>query len=316
MFFRKPSSFELAPVHHALAQGQYEVAFAILERATEKHYDAAVQARLRLHLAATYALYGHEGLEGGWRALQEAKSFYPETVREPLYRALYWEFCAHRGDPPAAVMRGALAVEDGAVASYHAASALFLVGASEEALRLLSAILPQRLPGYLLWRRWSLMGQCYERLGDWSGASDAFEQSASLSSGLDQQGELLSLAASWLEAGRAHDTLSALANVDETLLTDPGERSVRYYLEGRAQLVLGNPHTALALFHNARELEEQTQEPSYSLKLVIGQTLLELRQLAPALGALEEAIALAPSPYRAFILHEYAFALVEAERLE
>jgi tetratricopeptide (TPR) repeat protein len=314
--FRKAAPFELAPVHRALAQGEYETAFAILERATTRRYDAKVQADLRLQLAALYALYGREGLEGGWRCLREARALDPQTVKKPLYRALYWEFCAHRGDPPADVRRGAGAVAGEGMAAFHAASALYLVGANEEALELLENVALVSLPDYLVWRRWSLLGQIHEQLGNWEEAADAFEQSASLSSGVDQQGELLSLAASWLEAGRPHDTLSALANVREELLAHPAERAVRYYLEGRAQLAFDNPHSALELFRQAHELEAEADEVSYSLKLVIGQTHLELGQLGEALVALEEAALLAPPSYRAFILHEYAFALVEAERLE
>ncbi|MDQ3459955.1 MAG: hypothetical protein M3498_11735 [Deinococcota bacterium] len=316
--FRKTASFELTPVHRALAQGQYEVAFAILERATEKGYDATVQAKLRLQLAALYALYGREGLGGGWRCLQEAREIHAGCARTPLYRALYWEFCAHRGDPADDVRRGALAALDDhqGVAAYHVASALFLVGAHEEALSLLGDLPAATLPDYLLWRRWSLLGQVHEHLGAWQEAADAFEQSASLSSGADQQGELLSLAASWLEAGRPHDTLSALANVSEELLADPAERAVRYYLEGRAQLAFGNPHAALGLFYQAQALEELANDVSYSLKLVIGQTHLELGQQGEAIEALDQASRLAPPPFKAFILHEYAFALVEAERLD
>jgi len=306
-----------AEVYRALAEGRYEAAFAVLEGALRRPRARLEQAQLTLHLAAIYALYGSDGLSGGLTCLHEAASIEPSITQTPLYRALYWEFAAYRGDPPDDVRTGAIAAAeaDHPLASYHAASALLAISDRGEAGQVLLRLKPQSLPEYLVWRRWSLLAQSYERDGAWREAAEAYEQAASLSSGSDRQGELLNLAASRLEAGEPQEALSALANVDDQLLVDDTDRAVRCYLEGRTQLALDNPNLALELFLQAASFEERTQEQSYGLALALAQTYAILGDYPAAFALYPRALALASPEQRAFAAHEYAFALLEADRL-
>lgn len=317
MVVRRSPQSELAPAYRALAEGRYDAAFAVLEGALRRPRGRSEQAQLTLHLAAVYALYGSDGLDGGLMCLHEAASIEPSITHTPLYRALYWEFAAYRGDPPADVRTGALAAAEAEqpLAAYHAASALMVVNEWHEARGVLAALKPAALPNYLVWRRWSLLAQTYELEGAWREAAEAYEQAASLASGADRQGELLNLAASWLEAGEPHEALSALANIEDALLADDSERAIRYYLEGRAQLALENPNLALELFLQASRFENLAQEQSYGLALALAQTYAILRDYPAAFAMYPRALALAAPEQRAFAAHEYAFALVEADRL-
>ena len=149
----------LEPAHAALAEGRYEAAFALLEGAARRHGTRAAGARYWLHLAACYALYGSDGLEGGVPALRAAIASDPNLGDDPLYRALYWEFEAYRGGAASDVKRGLRsggAAELPPVAAYHAAAALLTVGAAKSALRRLEALDPAVLPAYLGWRHASM----------------------------------------------------------------------------------------------------------------------------------------------------------------
>lgn len=316
MVFRRQAPSGVEPAHRALAQGRYEVAFALLESAARRQRDLADQARLRLYLAAAYALYGHDGLEGGLRCLRDAVMLEPRIAEDPLYRALYWELGAYRGDAKADVRRGALAAarSDDGVASYHAASALLIVGANKRAKMILERLSDEVLPDYLQWRRWSLLGQAREQLGEFEAAAEAYQQAVEKSRGLDQQGERLNLAACWVEAGKAHEALEVLAEVKSDEL-DELEQATHAYLEGRAHALLANPNEALQRFLRARVLEDAAGEPSFGLRLALAQLYATLGKRERALESYHEALALAPKAQRSLALHEYAFALFENEQL-
>lgn len=309
MFGRSPLA-TLEPAHRALAQGRYEAAFALLESAASRQRGRREAALLKLYLAAVYALYGEDGLEGGLLCLSEAVEIEPRVVQWPLYRALYWEFGAYRGDHKTDVKRGALAAADpgDAFASYHAASALVAVGAHRRAIGVLLKTDPADLPEYLMWRRWSLLGRAYEEAGDAYHAVGAFEQSVALSHGDEHQSELVNLAASLLEAGRAHETLAVLDSIDKDS-DGTTDSTMLDYLEGRAHLQLGNPNEALHHFLQASAVEEGR---SFGLRLALAQTYATLGDFENAARSYREAAELAPKDYRAFALHEYAFTLFEA----
>lgn len=306
----------LEPAHRALAQGHYETAFALLESALLKQRRAQDQARVMLYLAAAYALYGEDGLEGGLRCLNEAVDADPQIAQDPLYRALYWEFGAYRGDARSDVRRGALAAAEGGdgVAAYHAASALIIVGAYKRARRVLEACEPEALPVYLQWRRYSLLGQALESSGDYAGAAGQYQEAVARSRGSDQQAERLNVAGCQIEAGRADLALTILAQVEEDLL-EPVEQAVRRYLEGRAHLALGNPNQALEWLLRARLQEEAAGEPSYGLYVALAQTYASLGQRKRAIEAYLQALELAAEGQRAVTLHEYAYTLFEDDQL-
>ncbi|MFO8151246.1 MAG: hypothetical protein R6T93_13260, partial [Trueperaceae bacterium] len=244
-------ALELA--HSALAEGRYEAAFATLEGAARRQRVRAVQARYWLHLAACYALYGLDGLENGVPALKAAVAAEPQMVSDPLYQALYWEFDAYRGASASEVKRGLRAIPGDMppIAAYHAGAALLAVGASKSALRRLEPLRDDALPTYLVWRRWSLLGQAQEALGEWSSAAIAYGAAVDGAPASERGPELLAYASCLLELGRIDEVLAVLGDVNEEAL-DEVDVGLMRYVEGRAQLEAGNPNRAHELFVEAR----------------------------------------------------------------
>lgn len=329
MLFRRQRQVDLESARQALAEGQYDVAFAMLESALRRVPNRYALGTTWLHLAALYALYGEDGLENGQPALRNAVTADPNLAEHPLYRALYWEFAAYRGASVGEVKRGLKGTELAApkiggvpepdlelyaVASYHAAAALFAVDAAKSAARRLAGIEEGALPAYLEWRRWSLLGQCAELMGDWEEAAEAFERAVELAPPLEQGAERLSLAGALVELLRTEDALEELELIDDALLSD-GERAVHRYLLGRVHLELDNPNLALELLSAAAALDDHEDGPSYSVVFASAQALAALGRSAEAAEAFESALALAPAEHRAFTQHEAAFALIEADRL-
>lgn len=314
MLFRRPRLAELEPARRALAEGQYEVAFALLESAARRPWGRPTQAQYLLHLAAVYALYGAEGSEGGVLALKDAVRADPGVAEQPLYSALFWEFAALRGESIGDVKRGVkrVATGDDSVARYHAASALLAAGALKSVLHALEP-LEDQLPTYLAWRRWSLIGQAHEGLANWVEATAAFGRAVESCSGPERESERLSLAGCHLETGAAAEALAVLAGVDESALY-PDDVAYMRYLEGRAELERGNPNLALARLTEAASLSGTDE--SFGLSYAFGQTFAALGRLGDAVDALARATELAPSEHRAYAQHEWAYALIEAERFD
>ena len=312
MLFRRSRLAELEPARRALAEGQYEVAFALLENAARRPWGRNTQAQYLLHLAAVYALYGAEGSEGGALALKDAVRADPGVTEQPLYSALFWEFAALRGESVGDVKRGVqrIATGDEPLARYHAGSALLAAGALKSVLRALEP-LEDQLPAYLAWRRWSLMGQAHEGLANWPEAAAAFGRAVDTCNGPERESERLSLAACHLETGAAADAVAVLDAVDEAVLY-PDDLAFKRYLEGRAELERGNPNLALSRLLEAASLGDATE--SFGLSYAFGQCYAALGRFDEAVASLQEAAAIAPSEHRAYAQHEWAYALMEADR--
>ncbi|MEX2543007.1 MAG: tetratricopeptide repeat protein [Trueperaceae bacterium] len=308
---------ELEPVRQALAQGRYDAAFALLESAARRPRRRRTKALYRLHLAGLYALYGDDGLEDGSLALRSAVETDPGVTELALYRALFWEFGALGGETARAVKRGVKPVrEDGdAEALYHAANALYTAGALEEALSYLAQLDEGALPGYLGWRRWSLIGLAEEQLGRLEDAAQAFERSVELSSGADQQLERLALAGCLLELHRGDDTLAVLAGVDKDLLESDDDLMHMRYLAGRAEYVRGNPNRALVLLEEARAVGSGEGEEQYALLVAEGQVMSSLGRFPEAAERFELAVDFAAEDQISYALHEWALALMETGEL-
>ncbi len=325
MLFRRQRTPDLSSAQEALAKGQYDVAFAVLESAVKRGPDKAVNGLAWLQLAAVYALYGDEGLENGQPALRNAVGADPKLASRPLYRALFWEFAAYRGAPLSDVKRGLREVPErpselggapafDATASYHAAAALFAVDAAKSAARRLSALDDAGLPTYLEWRRWSLIGQCSEVLGEWEEAAAAFTASAAQAPELERDAERLSLAGALVELFRTEEALEQLAAIDDELLP-PQERAVHRYLLGRAHLDLDNPNLALEHLREAALIDDELGGPTYSVAFATAQALTAAGRSAEATLAFDRALASVPAEHRAFTQHEAAYALIECDRL-
>lgn len=315
MIARRSPLAELEGAHRALAEGRYEAAFALLETAARRPRARAAQAQYWLHLAAVYALYGVDGLENGAPALKAAVTADPNLAADALYQALFWEYAAYRGGAVSDVKRGLrLAnVDTEPLAAYHASAALLSVGAAKSALRRLEAIDPEKLPAYLVWRRWSLLAQAHEALAEWDAAAAGYAQAVALTQDPERSVELLSLASCLLELGRSGEVLGVLADVDRDALSS-ADLATLHYVEGRAHLDAGNPNLALERFTAARALDPDESEV-FSLDYAMGQALSAVGRFDDAVRALRRAIASAPADHRAFAQHEAAYALAESDDL-
>lgn len=309
---------DLEPVRQALAQGRYDAAFALLESAVRRRRRRRSRALYRLHLAGLYALYGDEGLEDGSTALQSALDTDPGVAELFLYQALYWEFGALSGESARAVKRGLKGVRESgdAEALYHAANALYSAGALEEALLYLAELEEADLPGYLGWRRWSLVGLIEEQLGRLEGAAAAFERSVQLALGADQQLERLALAGCLIELRRGEAALLVLGGIDESLLELQDDVVHMKYLAGRAEYERGNPNRALELLAEAGSLAGGEGEQLYALQLAQGQVMLGLGNFREAAELFESATDNAAEDQISYALHEWSLALMEAGELD
>ena len=318
MIFRRGRTAPIESAQQALARGQYELALSMLETAARKAARQG-QGQAWLQLAALYALYGEEGIENGLPALRSAVAVDAQLANHPLYRALFWEFAAYRGGSIGDVKRGLKDVtEADPVAAYHAASALFAVDAPKSAGRRLAAIDEARLPAYLRWRRWSLLGQCREAMGEWEGAAEAFAHAVALAPPSEREPERLSLAGALVELGRTEEAVAALNEVDGEQLR-PEELTVHRYLLGRAHLELGNPNRALELLTEAQGIGESVEgpsDPSYSVAFATAQAHTALGRHQEARERFARALELAPAEHRAYTQHEAAYALIECDELE
>jgi tetratricopeptide (TPR) repeat protein len=298
----------------ALAEGRYELALATLHNAAEEARDRRAQAQAHVHLAACYALYGPEGLDGGVPALRAAIAADPALASDPLYQALYWEFDAYRGAPASDVRRGLRILPQtvSPMADYHVAAALLNVGASASALKRLKVLAPETLPAYLVWRRDSLLGQAFEAQGDWEAAAAAYEAASGSAPTAEVGPEQLSYAGCLLELGRHADLLVVLEGIDDDALEEI-DLSQKRYLEGRAHLEADNPNMALERFNEAQRLVPE-DEVDFSLSYARGQALMALQRPQEAIAEFLRAIADAPAEHRAFAQHEAALAHIEGER--
>jgi tetratricopeptide (TPR) repeat protein len=318
MAFKRLPLAELEPTNRALARGEYEVAFALLETAAQRPRSSAFQATYRLHLAGLYALYGEEGIEGGALELRTAARIDPTIVRQPLYQSLYWEFASYRGESLSEVKRGLKeisALED-PVAGYHAACALLAADAPKSAARILVQLDVTTLPTHLDWRRWSRLGQALQKLGKLDQAVEPFQHAVALSTGGERESERLNLASCQLEIANLNGALNTLENVDDQLLSDNEDFAVKRYLLGRIHLERNNPNQALESLLEGYMVEGLGAGTAFSISYVTGQSLVALGRFNEAIEVFEEAIELAEGEDRSLALHEQAYAFIESERYE
>jgi tetratricopeptide (TPR) repeat protein len=319
MLSKHAAPVELESTHQALEQGQFELAYTALETAARRPLKPATQALYLLYLAEVYALQGAKGIDDGFLTLRSAVSTDPQLAEHPLYAALYWEFSARRGKTASEVkqgIKGVLNAKD-PLARFHAAKALTIVKAKKSAAKVLEQIEDLALPTYLEWRRWSLLGRCYQQQGKWENACAAFRRAVQASSGVDQQNQRLQLAGCLLELGEPESVLHVLGSIDVASLNRQQEVTV-FCLRGRAQLAMDNPNAALFLFQRARaiELEAYGELRSFMLAFALGQCLTTLGRFVEAAIALKDAVACAPSEVKPYAQHEYAFALAESGDLQ
>jgi tetratricopeptide (TPR) repeat protein len=318
----------------ALESGDWDSAFDALERGVMSSRDPRERARLSLELAGVWALYGKDGVEGLASALQDAVLTNPAVRDDPLYKALRAANTAFALEADAAAndprpnrddprrLRGVeLALEargGGLEARFHAGATLVVLGEPERALETLDALQADPLPAHLRWRFYSWRGGAFEDLGRWRDAALSYHQGAVLTQGVDRAALLMDEAAMLLELEEPHEALEALEGARSAVFGLEGllDAASRLHLEARAHLQLDNPTLAKERAELAAKLEEEAQEPSFGVSLVLGQALAALEDWRGAIAAFQRASSLAGSADRGYARHEMGLAQMDANMPE
>ncbi|MBZ9713466.1 tetratricopeptide repeat protein [Deinococcus multiflagellatus] len=304
----------------ALAGGDYDAAFGILEAAS-REAKKPERARLALYLGHLHALYGDAALAELGAALREARTLDPARRDDPLYLALSAELDARtRGEEAAPPPQAAREATD-ALPRFHALCALALAGKPQEALdvHVGSADLPQ----HLRWRLRSWEADAHESLGQSAEAAGLYAEAAHLASGMNRAVMLQEQAALHLQLGQPEAAKAALDQARPLYAARPSPDEAEeqglnlatwHYLRAQALLNLGQPSAAHDMIREAARLEAQYGDPSYGVALVRGQVLTHLGLTEQALEAFGEALRLSADSDRPYANHELGVALLDLDR--
>ncbi|GBF06821.1 TPR repeat protein [Deinococcus aerius] len=299
----------------ALAGGDYDVAFSVLEGAMGEARRPE-RARLALYLASVHALYGDAATTEVGSALREARTLNPALREDPLYLALSAELDARTHGPDAAPPPPAAREAADPLARYHAIAALALAEQPQAALDIHLPV--AELPEHLRWRLRSWQADSEEQLGHLQEAAHLYAEAAHHAGGLNRAIMLQEGAALLLQLGQPQEAGAALDQA-RPLYTghDPEEGlnlATWHYLQAQALLNLGKPEEALSSIREADRLERAHGDPSYGVALVWGQVMTHLGQHEEALRHFERALTLATDADRPYALHELGVALLDLDR--
>ena len=304
----------------ALASDDYDAAYHILEAARREARPPA-RARLSLYSASLSSLYGDSGAPEMQRNLEQARKLDPALTSDPLYLALNAELRARTLGPDANGAAVAPPIEArhalDALARFHAACALSLLGQPEEALE--TAPPAPELPVHLRWRLRSWQADAEEQLGHSEDAAALYGEAAHLALGVNKAVMLQEQAALLLQQDQAQAAGIALQQARALYRTPLPEEDVLHlaswhYLQAQYQMNEGELEAALQSIQEADRLEKTQNEASYGVALVWGQILTSQGQPEAALPLFEQALARAEPEDRPYALHELGVALLDLDR--
>lgn len=318
----------------ALAGGDYEAAFSVLDAALDEatpargkpaRGDQATAARLCLYLGSLHALYGDAATEQLGAALTEARTLDPAVTAQALYLALSAELDARARGPQAAPPGQDVREADDAVARFHALCALALAEQPQAALDL--QLGTGELPAHLRWRLRSWQADCQEELGHTADAIHLYAEAAHLAGGLDRAVMLQEQAALLIQDGQPDvaktvlDSARLLYGRKQGARANPAQSedeglnlATWHYLRAQALLQMDLPEAALEMIREADRLERQHGTPGYVVALLRGQILSHLGQQEKAIVAFEAALELAEEGDRPYANHELGVALLDMDR--
>lgn len=318
----------------ALAGGDYEAAFSVLDAALDEatpargkpaRGDQATAARLCLYLGSLHALYGDAATEQLGAALTEARTLDPAVTAQALYLALSAELDARARGPQAAPPGQDVREADDAVARFHALCALALAEQPQAALDL--QLGTGELPAHLRWRLRSWQADCQEELGHTADAIHLYAEAAHLAVGLDRAVMLQEQAALLIQDGQPDvaktvlDSARLLYGRKQGARANPAQSedeglnlATWHYLRAQALLQMDLPEAALEMIREADRLERQHGTPGYVVALLRGQILSHLGQQEKAIVAFEAALELAEEGDRPYANHELGVALLDMDR--
>ncbi len=313
-------------VHKTLESGDFEAAFAVLEKNANASRDPTERALLSLEAATIYLLYGTEALPSAQLCLDDALRENPSLSSDPVHRSLQAELMSQSldgeqlmgGEKLQQALELALEARLGPPrARLHAGVALVNMGQPEIAAECLDTEIIEGIPKYLHARFWSWRGAALEDCGRYRDASIAYGNAADNSRGIDKASALMDRAAMLLELDEPHEALKNLEEVKNEQSHAPWlDEASRLYLEARAHLMLDNPHQARERAEEARRLELESGEPSYGAALVLGQSLAALGEWDEALILFHQAIELANGQDKTYARHEFGLAQLDSGTLE
>ena len=97
---------------------------------------------------------------------------------------------------------------------------------------------------------------------------------------------------------------------------EPDERLLHSYFEGRAQLLMGNPNSALEHLQRASALEDEAGSPSYTYKLALAQCYGALGRYPQAILELSPSRRACPEKAACLDPARVRLLLTEAEHLQ
>lgn len=301
----------------ALAGGDYDSAFGILERAMHEARGHE-RTRMALYLGSLHALYGDAATDHLNAALQEARTLDGNVAYDPLFQALSAELDARQRGPQAIPPSQSVRESSDPLARYHALCALSLADHPQEALDV--QVASTELPEHLRWRLRSWQADAQEQLGQTADAIHLYAEAAHLASGMNRAVMLQEQAALLLQQGDPGAAKNALDQArilyPNPVQTDDDTLSLAtwHYLRAQALLNLGQPEAAHDMIREAARLEKMHGDPSYGVALVRGQVLTHLGRQEEALEAFNEALALATDQDRPYANHELGVALLDLDR--
>lgn len=321
---RRRDEEPLLQAQRALAEGNHAEAQLILSGALEDEHDTQRRQLLLLELAASYLLAGDDWLQLALAAIDAAEAETGEApARAEAMRVEIAALYGESGTVVAARLRS-LRLEGDALAQFHAASALLLVGLPESALDRLEAARSAGLPQHLSWRAFSLAGVAHEQLGDFIRAAEAISTAVRLAPpGESVNLERLALADCLLELGDARTALKVTGAIERKALNRPEDHVYLQWLQARAEQQLGNPGLAVEYYRRARlQLSQLPAVPpgvpydAHSLCIAEAQLLADLGHHAEAIRVYREALLAADPLQVSLTRHELAVVLAEAGRTE
>ncbi|GGO35083.1 tetratricopeptide repeat protein [Deinococcus humi] len=323
----------------ALAGGDYEMAFGVLDSALDEAMPTragagrsgasqtglATAARLCLYLGSLHALYGDAATEQLGTALSEARRLNAGVAGDPLYLALSAELDARTRGPHAALPDEKIRETADPVARFHALCALALAEQPQAALDL--PLATGELPPHLRWRLRSWQADSQEQLGNTADAINLYAEAAHLAGGLDRAVMLQEQAALLIQDGQPDvaksvlDGARLLYGTKQTARSNPAQAedeglnlATWHYLRAQALLQMDQPEAALEMIREADRLERQHGTPGYVVTLLRGQILSHLGQQEKAIEAFEAALELAEEVDRPYANHELGVALLDMDR--
>lgn len=318
----------------ALAGGDFETAFGVLDSALEEAMPAKARprqpaqptaARLCLYLGSLHALYGDAATEQLGTALSEARTLNPAATHDPLYLALNAELEARTRGPEASPPTEAAREAADPVARFHALCALALAEQPQAALDIHLAT--GDLPPHLRWRLRSWQADCQEQLGHTEDAIHLYAEAAHLASGLDRAVMLQEQAALLIQDGQPEvaktvlDSARLLYGNKQAARANPAQTedeglnlATWHYLRAQALLQMDLPEAAFEMIGEADRLERLHGTPGYVVALLRGQILSHLGQQEKAIAAFEAALQLAEEGDRPYANHELGVALLDMDR--